>query len=138
MNRRFKKVSFFGAIGLGRVGQPAWTEDGVLQVASLDDLMATKLKFLLQRIEAKDYIDIAAMMGAGVSLERVLASARSIYGRSFQPSESLKALVYFEGGDLEVLPDATRRTLIEAVQRVKDLPEVKRLSLEPCDSDTSV
>lgn len=137
MTGRFKKVSFFGAIGSGRVGQPAWTEDGVLQVASLDDLMATKLKVLLQRIEAKDYIDIATMIEAGVSLESGLASARLIYGNSFQPSEGLKALVYFEGGDLEVLPDATRRTLIEAVKRVNDLPTVKRRSRELYDSGST-
>lgn len=37
-------VSFFGLIGFGRVGKPETTRDGVLQVASLEDLMATKLK----------------------------------------------------------------------------------------------
>jgi hypothetical protein len=36
------KLSFFGAIAFGRVGIPQTTQDGVLQVASLDDLMATK------------------------------------------------------------------------------------------------
>lgn len=38
------KISFLGAIDLGRVGEPSCTDDGVLQVASLDDLMATKVK----------------------------------------------------------------------------------------------
>jgi hypothetical protein len=33
------KVSFFGNIGFGRVGEPELKEDGVLQVASLIDLM---------------------------------------------------------------------------------------------------
>lgn len=46
-----------------RMGEPSLTEDGVLQVASFDDLMATKLKVLLQRAEARDYRDIAAMIG---------------------------------------------------------------------------
>jgi hypothetical protein len=53
--------------------------------------MSTKLKVLLQRVEAKDYIDIAAMTGAGVSLAKGLASAKLMYGHSFQPSECLKA-----------------------------------------------
>lgn len=53
------KVSFFGAMNFGRVGHPDMTEDGVLAVASLDDLMATKVKVVLQRAEAKDYRDIA-------------------------------------------------------------------------------
>jgi len=33
-----------------------------LQVASLDELMATKVKVILQQIEAKDYQDIAALV----------------------------------------------------------------------------
>lgn len=44
----FVKMSFFGAVGFGRVGEPELTEDGVLQAASLDDLMATKVKVILQ------------------------------------------------------------------------------------------
>lgn len=118
------KVSFFGTIAFGRVGEPDWTEDGVLQVASLDDLMATKVKVVLQRAEAKDYRDVAAMLGAGVSLARGLASARQLYGPNFQPSESLKALVYFNDGDLGALTSVEKKTLIDAVKAVRDLPEV--------------
>jgi Nucleotidyl transferase AbiEii toxin, Type IV TA system len=124
----YVKVSFFGMIRFGRVGMPSWTEDGVMQVASLDDLMATKLKVLLQRVEAKDYIDIAAMVNAGVSLEKGLASAKRMYGQSFQPSESLKAMVYFKGGDLASLAVETKNILIEAVSRVRDLPSVDLIS----------
>lgn len=124
------KISFFGTIHIGRVGEPAWTEDGVLQVASLEDLMATKLKVLLQRVEAKDYMDISAMIKAGVSLDRGLAAAWRMYGRSFQPSECLKAMVYFEGGDLNALEMNTKNELIEAVSRVRDLPHVDLLSKE--------
>mgnify|MGYP002363224825 FL=1 len=62
------KVSFFGSIAFGRVGVPDLTADGVLQVASLDDLMATKVKVVLQRAEAKDYRDVAAMIRCGTSL----------------------------------------------------------------------
>lgn len=119
------KVSFFGAIGFGRVGEPEWTHDQVLQVASPDDLIATKLKVLLQRVEAKDYQDIAALIKAGVSLERGLAAARAMYGYNFQPSESLKALVYFQGGDLDSLPRPEREVLIKAVKAVRKLPTVK-------------
>lgn len=119
------KVSFFGALGFGRVGEPEWTHDRVLQVASPDDLMATKLKVLLQRVEAKDYQDIAALIKAGVSLEKGLAAARAMYGYNFQPSESLKALVYFQGGDLDSLLRPEKETLIKAVRAVRKLPTVK-------------
>jgi hypothetical protein len=121
------KVSFFGEIDFGRVGEPDLTEDGVLQVASLDDLMATKLKVIL-RVEAKDYRDVAAMLNAGVSLSRGLAAARAMYGPSFQPFESAKALVYFQGGDLHTLTDRERSDIVEAVSAVRDLPQVAVLS----------
>jgi hypothetical protein len=122
------KVSFFGMIGFGRVGEPDMTEDGVLQVASLDDLMATKVKVVLQRAEAKDYRDIAEMVGAGVSLAKGLASAREIFGPHFQPSEGLKAMVYFEDGDLRTLTKNEKSTLVRAVSAVRDLPHVTILS----------
>src|SRR5256885_2613490 len=80
------KVSFFGRIDFGRVGEPDVTEDGVLQIASLGDLMATKLKVLLQRVEAKDYEDLAALLRAGVDLAQGLAAARIMHGPSFQPT----------------------------------------------------
>lgn len=127
------KLSFFGGINFGRVGVPDVTDDGVLQVAALDDLMATKVKVVLQRVEAKDYRDIAAMTAVGVSLSRGLAAARVMFGPAFQPSEALKAMAYFEGGDLETLTRDERRRLIDAVGAVRDLPDVPLASgrLEP-------
>ncbi len=118
------KVSFFGMIDGGRVGEPDMTEDGILQVASLDDLMATKVKVILQRAESKDYRDIAEMIKAGVSLAKGLAAAREIFGLHFQPSESLKAMVYFNDGDLGTLNKDERHTLIKAVSMVRELPIV--------------
>jgi len=118
------KVSFFGTIAFGRVGEPDFTDDGVLRVASFDDLMATKLKVVLQRAEAKDYRDVAAMVDAGVSLSHGLAAARQLYSPSFQPSESLKALVYFNDGDLKTLTATEKSTLVDAVKAVRDLPHV--------------
>lgn len=116
------KVSFFGAIGIGRVGEPDMTSDGMLEVASLDDLMALKLKVILQRAEAKDYRDIAAMVAAGVDLPKGLAAARELFGPNFQPSESLKALVYFNDGDLGTLTKNEKAALVQAAGSVRDLP----------------
>lgn len=123
--REHVKVSFFGTIAFGRVGEPDFTDDGVLQVASFDDLMATKVKVVLQRAEAKDYRDIAAMINAGVSLSHGLAFACQLFGPNFQPSESLKALVYFNDGDLKTLTIDEKNILVEAVKRVRDLPDVE-------------
>jgi hypothetical protein len=118
------KVSFFGGLDFGRVGDPLLTRDGVVEVASLDDLMAHKLKVIVERAEKKDYEDVAAMHRAGVSLSHGLAAARLFFGKAFQPSESLKALAYFKDGDLPQLSRNDRRTLIEAAAVVGDLPRV--------------
>lgn len=72
------KVSFFGRISIGRINAPLRTNDGTLLVASLEDLLATKLKATLDRAEAKDYRDIAAMLSAGVSLERALGAFNDV------------------------------------------------------------
>ena len=118
------KLSFFGGLRFGRVGEPLLTRDGVAQVASLDDLMAHKLKVILQRAEKKDYEDIAALLRAGVPLARGLAAARLFFGSAFQPAESLKALTWFKDGDLARLPVSQRRTLIAAAAAVGELPEI--------------
>ena len=122
------KLSFFWGIDFGRVGEPQLTEDGILLVASLDDLLATKLKVILQRVEAKDYRDITALLAEGVSLENGLAAAMALFGREFQPSESLKALVYFQGGDLSTLRVEEKSVLVEEVDKIRQLPTLNRIS----------
>ncbi len=122
------KLSFFGPVRFGRVGIPEVTDDGVMQVASLDDLMATKLKVILQRAEAKDYRDIAAMVRAGVALDKGLAAAQVMFQPGLQPSESLKALVYFDGGDLAELAAVDKQVLVNAVNAIRDLPSAAVLS----------
>ena len=122
------KISFFGGIDFGRVGRPDMTDDGILQVASIDDLMATKVKVVLQRAEAKDYRDIAAMIRAGADLPKALAAARAMFRPTFQPSETLKALAYFADGDLSTLANEDRDVLLAAVTEVRDLPRVDIVS----------
>ena len=116
------KVSFFGSIGTGRAGVPDHTPDGVAQVASLLDLLATKPKVMQQRVEAKDYRDVSAILHAGVALEDGLAAAAAMYHPAFQPSEALKALAYFEGGDLATLTAAEKVLLTHAVAHVRHIP----------------
>lgn len=122
------KISFFGEITFGRVGTPQRTTDGSIDVASIDDLFATKLKVLLQRVEAKDYLDIVALIESGASLERSLGAARSLYGRVFEPAEALRALTYFEAGDLSPLTPEKRRLLEARVAACGPIPEVAIVS----------
>ena len=116
------KVSFFGGITTGRVNEPLQTADQVLLVASLDDLLATKLKSILDRAEAKDYRDISAMLTAGTSLPKSLGAFRKMYGQD--PSLPLRAIGYFKDGDLPSLPVGDQNTLKDARDRVSDIPDV--------------
>lgn len=117
------KLSFFGGLRFGRVGEPIRTTGGELTLASLEDLLGHKLKVLLQRIEAKDYLDIAAMLRSGMSLATGLGCATALFD-TFAPSEALRTLVWFGEGDLARLPMADRRLLEEASRSVGDVPIV--------------
>ena len=107
------RISFFGDIAIGRVGDPERTADGVLRVASLLDLFGTKLKVLLQRVAAKDHLDLAAVLRYGVPLEDGLGAAAALYGNRFPPMDAVKALAYFEEGDAANVDAGTRRYLSE-------------------------
>ena len=90
-----------------------------IAVASLLDLAATKMVTVQQRAEAKDYLDVAAALEAGLSMPEALAAARAVYGREFNAALSLKALTYFEDGDLPRLDAAVRARLRAAATSVE-------------------
>jgi predicted nucleotidyltransferase component of viral defense system len=113
------KLSFFGDVRMSHVQGPDRATDNGLQIASLLDLTATKLKTIQQRAEAKDYLDIAAALGAGVDLSEALGAARAIYGRIFNSVAALKALTYFEDGNLPSLSSDVQGLLRTAAERVK-------------------
>jgi hypothetical protein len=110
------KVSFFGGLDLRRVCEPEAVESlpGLLVAAPLD-LAATKVKAVQDRAESKDYLDIYHLLEEGIGLGEALGAARAVYGPSFNPLVSLKALCYFDDGDLADLPVAVRARLVEAV-----------------------
>jgi hypothetical protein len=111
-----------GGAGFGRGSDPVRTRDGTLPATSLDDLMATKLKATLDRAEAKDYRDIAALISAGVSLPAGVSAFREmLHG---EPSQVLRSIGYFEGGDLDTLARTDQELLRNARDRVGKLPDV--------------
>ncbi len=120
------KLSFFGSLGMKRVQDPDIAEENGIQIASLLDLLASKLKTVQSRAEAKDYRDIVASFEAGLSLAEGLAAAAAIYGKDFNGVLSLKALTFFEDGDLPTLASTVRKRLLEAATSVnlRELPAV--------------
>jgi hypothetical protein len=117
------KISFFGGFAFGRLKDPQRTPDGVLEVASLQDLLAHKLKVLLQRVEPKDYLDIDAMLQNGLDLAQGCAGAHALF-TAFAPQECLKALTYFNDPSLEILSEPLKQRLVKAAAGVKSIPDV--------------
>jgi hypothetical protein len=93
-------------------------------VAALADLAACKLAVLPQRAEAKDYLDVAAILRHGMTLEHALGCAQAVYGEQFNPMFCLKALCYFADGDLPTLPVDVRKLLADAASTVTTIPNV--------------
>jgi hypothetical protein len=112
------KVSFFGGLTFARVAEPEETADGILRVASLPDLFATKLNTLYQRAEAKDYLDVNALLESGLSLTDGLRFTKQVYGPDFNTLLPLQALCYFEEPSLRDLPEPIKTRLLQAVQSV--------------------
>ncbi|MCC6355901.1 MAG: nucleotidyl transferase AbiEii/AbiGii toxin family protein [Verrucomicrobiae bacterium] len=113
------KLSFFGGLTFRQLEPPQPTEDGILRVASLPDLFATKLNVIYQRAEPKDYIDIDAILRNGYTLAEGIDFALRVYGPDFNAMLPLQALCYFEEPALHDLPESMRRSLTQAVRAVR-------------------
>ena len=87
-----------------------------MNVASLLDVAGTKALTVQQRAQARDYVDIDALIRHSVDLAQVLAAGSAVHGRSFNPLLTLKALSYFD--DVPVLPGDVQERLRTAVAAV--------------------
>jgi len=113
------RLSFFGLPSIPRLAPPHVASDNGLQVASLLDLAGTKASVVQVRAEAKDYTDIDAILREGhINLSTALAAAQAIYGTQFNAQITLKALSFFDDGNLRRLPNATKDRLAKAVRDV--------------------
>jgi Nucleotidyl transferase AbiEii toxin, Type IV TA system len=113
------KVSFFGVPKLPQLRPPHIVAENNLKVASLLDLAGTKASVIQVRAEAKDYLDLDALMRlGGVDLATALGAACALYGPTFNPEVTLKALSYFDDGNLRELPDDLRIRLVKSAREV--------------------
>ena len=113
------RVSFFGDVRMNSVAPPDLIPENRIQIASLLDLTATKLKTIQQRAEAKDYIDLDSTLQNGIELPQALSAASAIYGPTFNALAALKALTYFGDGDLSSLPSTIQSRLRISAERVR-------------------
>lgn len=124
-------ISFFGTPSIQLVEPPHIANDNQLRIASLVDLAAMKAAVVQKRAEAKDYIDLDAIMqNTEIDLPTALSAARLLYGATFNPELTLKSLSYFGDGSLPSLSDEIRDRLTKAVLAVNltRLPPVVRTS----------
>ena len=109
-------VSFFGNLGLGVAAPREIAEGSKVHVASLLDIAGTKAAVVQQRAQPRDYLDIDALICHGIDLPHMLAAGAVVYGRTFNPLITLKALSYFD--DVPALPVEVRERLRAAVEAV--------------------
>ncbi len=113
------QISFFGDLPLARVEDSLVTDDNRIHVASLVDVGGMKLAVIQKRGEAKDYLDIAALLDAGQTLERLLSAGQTIYGRQFSSPVAVRALGFFDDLKGDQLSMAAKRTIQHAVASVR-------------------
>ena len=116
------KLSFFGGLTLNVVSPPDLI--GACRVASLDDLAACKLAALVNRVELKDYLDIAALLQSGISLAHMLGCANAVYRGEFPVTACLKSLAWFDAPELADLPESHRQLLEKAAIQVDEIPKI--------------
>jgi len=116
------KLSFFGGLSLGVVEPPDLLDN--CPVASLPDLGACKLAALVNRVELKDYLDVAALLRGGADLSYLLGCAEAVYHGAFPTAACLKSLTWFEDPVLADLGPGNRRLLEEAALAVETIPSV--------------
>ena len=123
------KIQFLGGLSYRRVRDPLETDDKVARVASPLDLLATKLRTIWMRSQAKDFLDIDELLRRGVGLKDGLGAAYAVFHGEFNSHISLRGLGYFNDGDLPSLPQPVKERLVKEVNSVigEALPEFEPL-----------
>jgi hypothetical protein len=118
------RISFFGGMPFNRVQDPETPQGSKVKVATLLDIAANKVRTIVVRASLKDYLDIVALMDAGVTIPRAVAAAKAVYGPQYNAWLSKKALACFEENDVRQLPVEARQRLVAAAEAldVDNLP----------------
>jgi Nucleotidyl transferase AbiEii toxin, Type IV TA system len=117
-------VSYFGALRIRQIHEPSLAAGAKIAIASLADLAGTKAAVIQKRAEPKDYIDIDVLLRNNFELTDILKAGQTIYGPSFNPTLTLKALAYFD--DVPDLAPAIQKRLAAAVKAVNPAQLVQK------------
>ncbi len=113
------QLSFFGNIPFATKEHITKEfEESIVFVASMDALLATKLKATYDRASLKDYADIAAIFSQKkTTLKKGLELLDIFFTTNLSVRQTLTNLTFFDDGDLNNLSSQDKTTLVETVTR---------------------
>ncbi len=120
-------LSFFGVPKLPQLRPPWQIQAPDIALGHLLELAGMKAMVLQKRAEAKDYLDIHALIfQAKIDLATHLAAGLRLYPPHFAPEQTLKSLCYYADGNLATVANSIRRDLAKAVRGLdlQKLPEL--------------
>jgi hypothetical protein len=120
--QREVRVSFFGGIGFQVLERPDRPDPNGIVIASLRDLAGAKAKVINQRVELKDYLDIAALLDAGMTLPQIVAAAVAIFPGQVDYLATVSAITYFEDGEAKSFPEPLKKRLRAAARSASPVP----------------
>jgi len=122
---RTVKVSFFGGVDLPVLERPDRPDSDSIVIASLRDLAGTKAKVINERVELKDYLDIAALLDAGMTLPQIVAAAVAIFPGQVDYVSTISAITYFSDGVATSFPEPLKKKLRAAARNASPVPAPK-------------
>jgi hypothetical protein len=97
------RVSFFEITG-GWLAPPTRVAEA-LDLATVEEIAAMKLVAVMPRCAKKDFFDLAAIAGRGMTMRAMVDAGRRMFPGFDQPRDHLRrALVYFDEAELDPGP----------------------------------
>lgn len=111
------KLSFFGSLDLRVVADPVIAADNGVAIASILDIGGTKAKTIQQRIEVRDYVDLAALIEGGMSVDDIIGACITIFGaHQISALQTAQTMAYFGLEELADLPASARTVITDGVR----------------------
>ena len=89
-------------------------------------------------MELKDYLDIAALLDAGMTLPQIVAAAVAVFPDQVDYISTMSAITYFEDGEAKVFPEPLKKKLRAAARNASPLPAPKASFASIVDSAAAV